>query len=125
MRLTARGDADPDEVWDRYVRPQRWPEWSPQIRSVDTPADRLTPGMQGRVRGPLGLYAAFTVVDVDEAARSWSWQVHIGPAHLRLHHLVAARAPGTCTELDIHGPWPVVLAYAPLAQLALGRLVRA
>jgi hypothetical protein len=34
-RLSVEGPRDADDVWDRYLRPDRWPEWSPQIRSVD------------------------------------------------------------------------------------------
>lgn len=139
VRLTARGTADPDEVWDRYLRPSRWSEWSPQIRRVDTDGDRLVPGLGGVVRGPLGLAVPFRVetVESDSAIRSWTWRVSVGPVALRLVHAVIpldggtaygpAGADGprrTATTLDVTGPAPVVLGYAPLAQLALVRLVR-
>lgn len=138
MELTfrARGTASPDEVWDRYLHPSRWPEWSPQIRRVDVAVDRLTPGLTGTVRGPLGLGVPFSVetVDADAAVRSWSWRVTVGPIALWLEHTVIPLDAGagstdpdtrrTATTLLVEGPAPVVAAYAPLAQLALVRLVR-
>ncbi len=123
MLIAARGAVPADEVWDRYVRPQRWPEWSPQIRSVDYPHARLVALTSGRVYGLLGVRADFDVDAVDEAARTWSWRVRWGPVTVRLHHRVAATPDGTCTDLDLEGPVPVTAAYAPLAQYALRRLV--
>jgi hypothetical protein len=115
MRLTlsAHGPRDPADVWDRYVRPARWPEWSPQIRSVDHPGPRLYPGAVGTVHGPLGVRLPYTVHDVDSGARRWSWTA--GP-----FHLVHTVSP---TTLVITGPAPLVLLYAPLARWALHRLV--
>ncbi len=133
LTLTARGTAAPDEVWDRYLRPSRWSEWSPQIRRVDVTNDRLEPGLTGTVRGPLGWGVPFRVeaVDATSSVRSWTWRVSVGPVSLRLEHTVvpldvgsAADERRTLTTLQIHGPAPVVAAYAPLAQLALGRLVQ-
>lgn len=139
LTLRARGTASPDEVWDRYLHPSRWPGWSPQIRRVDVAVDRLTPGLRGCVRGPLGLGVPFTVetVDGESVVRSWSWRVTVGPISLWLEHTVipldagaASRASTdpetrrTATTLLVEGPAPVVAAYAPLAQLALVRLVR-
>lgn len=128
MRLRARGRATPDEVWDRYVRPTRWAEWSPQIKRVDSSGDRLLPGMTGTVHGPLGVSVDFEVESVQElplaGVRSWSWRAWRGPIQLHLHHTVVGIDGGTDTELHIQGFTPVVLAYVPIAQLALVRLVR-
>jgi hypothetical protein len=125
VELRAEGNASPAEAWERYARPALWSTWSPQIRSVGYAPDRLIPGSVGTVHGPAGLRVDFTVVDVDEDARTWSWRVGLGPVALELAHAVEATADGARTTLRVGGPAPVVLGYAPLALVALRRLVRA
>lgn len=124
----ARGPLRPAEVWERYADPHRWASWAPQIRRVDTAAARLAPGTTGTVVGPLGVRARFAVVEVDETARTWSWDVTpaVPPLPLRLHlrHGVEPAGSGTRTWLTIRGPAPVVAAYLPLARVALELLVR-
>lgn len=125
LELAAEGEADPRTVWTRYAELQRWPEWSPQVSQVVADGGRLAPGLRGTVHGPVGVRVPFVVADVDERARRWSWQVRVGPVRLRLHHAVLPReGGGTRTTLVVHGPTALVVAYAPLARLALGRLVR-
>ena len=125
VTISARGPAAPDEVWDRYARPARWPQWAPQIRGVDVADERLRVGTTGRVIGPLGVAASFVVQRWDDATMRWSWQAWFGPISLRLDHGVDARGTGSSTFLTVHGPLPVVLGYLPIARFALGRLVRA
>ncbi|NEK60702.1 SRPBCC family protein [Geodermatophilus sabuli] len=125
VTLHASGPEVPGEVWERYASPARWSQWAPQITGVDVPVDRLAAGVRGRVRGPAGLAVPFVVDTVDEQARRWSWTVEAGPVRLHLLHWVADGPDGgSTTGLRISGPAPVVLAYAPLARLAIGRLVR-
>jgi hypothetical protein len=76
------------------------------------------------VIGFCGIRAQFVVEAVDEPRRRWSWRVRLGPIGLRLEHGVEAAATGSRTTLRIEGPSPVIAGYAPLAQLALHRLVR-
>jgi hypothetical protein len=123
LTLRARGAAPAGEVWDRYVRPARWPQWSPQIRQVRSSTPRLEAGTTGTVIGPLGIRVAFEVTSVEEATRRWSWRARLGPITLLLAHVVEADGEATSTTLRLSGPFPVVVAYAPLAQLALSRLV--
>jgi hypothetical protein len=122
MTLSARGKAAPDVVWERYADLHQWSQWSPQVQGVSAPDRRLRRGLQGHVRGPLDIKVTFTVTAVNE--RSWSWEVVL-PLGLRLHldHDVTAYEQGAATRLRVIGPAPVVLAYAPIAQLALHRLV--
>ena len=127
LRLSAEGPVDPAEAWDRYLRPARWAEWSPQIRRVERSEEQIRPGGTGRVWGPPGLAVDFRVTEVDEAARTWSWQVRVLVAGVRLglsHGVQEREGGGTRTWLTVRGARPVVLAYAPLARLALSRLVR-
>lgn len=123
--ISVEGPRTADEVWDRYVRPRRWPEWSPQIRSVDYPRERLAAGSFGVVHGPVGLPVRFRVTGVDESepVRSWSWTASAAGVELRLRHTVAATAAGTRTGLTIEGFAPAVALYLPVARWALHRLV--
>jgi hypothetical protein len=126
----------------------RWPQWSPQITAVELAApahgaqegtadgteagamhgaaegDRLRPGLRGVVRGPWGVAVPFTVTAVDERARTWSWRVSVGVLHLHLAHGVEADPAGTRTWLRVTGLLPLAAGYAPLARIALRRLVR-
>lgn len=122
--IAVAGRADADLVWERYALPQRWSEWSPQIRSVRASATRLVAGMTGTVHGPVGVRVPFVVERVDESARSWGWRVRVAPFTLQLTHEVIERPEGCVTTLCVDGPAPLVLGYLPLARLALGRLVR-
>ncbi len=125
LTLHATGPVPPAEVWERYAVPARWPEWAPQITGVELPVARLTAGVRGRVRGPLGVRLPFVVEMVDEAARHWSWTVSAGPVRLHLLHWVTEGPNGgSTTGLRVTGPAPAVVGYAPLAHLAIGRLVR-
>jgi hypothetical protein len=124
--ISAEGPRPADDVWDRYLRPRRWPEWSPQIRSVDYPAEFLTPATDGVVHGPAGLPVRFHVTGVDGAGpvRGWSWTATTAGIRLTLRHSVEATATGTRTGLTIDGVAPAVLLYLPMARWALHRLVR-
>ena len=125
VRLSASGTADATTAWERYARPARWSTWSPQITGVSCADARIRPGSRGTVHGLFGLSVAFEVTAVDEAAHRWTWRVRaplgIG---MTLAHAVLAAPGGSRTTLDLRGPAPVVLAYAPLAWVALSRLVR-
>lgn len=132
--LRARGGADPDLVWERYARLELWSTWSPQVRRAEPDGARLSAGLEGLVHGPAGIAARFVVTAVDEEARTWSWRVHPAlstlvtvPLALELDHDVRARPGGSQTSLTIAGSLlatPLVAGYAPLARLALRRLVR-
>jgi hypothetical protein len=126
MKLTveASGAAGPDTVWDRYVHPARWHEWSPQIRSVDYPDPTIADGGRGTVHGPCGVGVAFEILAVDHETRCWTWRVTVAGVTLVLGHDVFAQPSGSRTTLEIAGPAPVVIGYAPIARVALGRLVR-
>lgn len=122
--ISARGTADPATAWERYAVPARWSDWSPQIRGVQASSDRIATGTTGVVTGPAGLRVGFVIEHVDEAARSWEWTVRLGLLRVRMRHDVLADCHGSMTTLRMNGPLPVLLAYSPLAQLALTRLLR-
>jgi hypothetical protein len=123
--LTATGPLPPAEAWERYALPRRWPEWSPQISKVEMPVDRIAAGVSGKVFAPGGVRLPFTIDDVDEAGRRWSWTIRVTVVRLHLEHWVEDGPDGgSLTGLRSSGPGPLVAAYAPLAQVALDRLVQ-
>ena len=129
LGTSARGPLPPDEVWERYARPDLWSSWAPQIRGVDAP-DRLARGATGRVYALFGVRADFVVDTWDDVAREWSWTARIrlplgapGPT-LRLEHGVQTDGSGSRAWLRVAGRAPVVAAYVGPARLALERLVR-
>ena len=132
LSLSVSGTAPAALAWERYADPQLWSTWSPQIQRVETRMQRLEAGGTGTVHaGPLPrptIGVPFEVLELDEQAMTWTWRVRLGPAglvRLLLVHGVTAHGSGSSTWLRVHGPLPVVLGYAPVARLALGRLVTA
>jgi len=120
----ASGPVHPDEAWDRYARPERWSQWSPQVREVDMDSDVIAAGSAGTVRTLGGVQVRFVVLDVDPPARSWSWRVRVGPVGMVLeHHLLPRPDGGTRAEVVIHGAWAVARLYRLPATVALHRLV--
>lgn len=119
IRIRQRGPAGKYAMWARYEDPQRWPEWAPHLRAVRAEG-ALRSGLSGEVVGILGVRARFVVLDVDARAMRWSWRAQLGPAGLEVEH----RVDEGLADLELRGPAPVVLCYAPIARLALRRLVR-
>ena len=105
-------------MWSAYADTSRWAAWAPQIHRVD-PWGPLEQGMRGVVGGPFGSRVRFKVTVVDEVEGRWTWRVGVGPARLTIDHEVA----DGLTAVEIDGPAPLVLAYVPVARLALTRLV--
>lgn len=123
VTFSAAGRLTPDEVWERYADLSLWSQWAPQIRRVEATSERLEFGTTGRVYGPPGIRIDFVVNGVDAAARRWSWTVTRWPITLHLEHAVTKQGGGAATSLRVEGPLPVVLAYAPIARIALQFLV--
>ncbi|MEV5427982.1 SRPBCC family protein [Streptomyces sp. NPDC052701] len=123
LTLRAVGRARPDTVWFRYTSCREWPTWSPQIVRVRARTERIAPGTRGTIRSFFGVTAAFLVESVDEERRSWTWRVRWGPLRMRLTHDVLPHGDGTETRLRMQGPALALAAYAPLARVALHRLL--
>lgn len=127
LTLQAHGVAPVTVAWERYADPTLWSTWAPQIQRVETTMGRLATGGTGTVRAGLfpwpTIGVPFRILEVDEPAREWAWQAKLGPLSMRLEHGVTAHLRGSSTWLRVHGPRAVILGYAPLARVAIGRLV--
>jgi hypothetical protein len=128
-RIEASGPRPVDDTWEQYTRAAAWPEWAPQIRAVRGVTGHIAAGDRGVVHGPFPVRVPFTIVSVDPAAHRWTWRVGVGPMSVVLDHGVdpdgPAEAGGSTAWADVHAPGLLVRAYAPLARLALRRLVGA
>ena len=123
LTVRAAGPAGAPDVWEAYADPQRWPQWAPHIRRVEA-IGRLRPGLEGKVWSVVPAPMSFAVTDVDAKRRRWSWTAALGPLRMRFEHGVDTLAGGSGTWMTMHGPLPVLMIYAPLARIALHRLVR-
>lgn len=120
LTVGAAGAATQEQVWERYATPELWPTWAPHLRGVTCADSRVRAGSSGTVHGPVGVRVPFEVLGVDEVARTWSWRVG-KPIGVTMTHGVEEHALGAAARVEI----PVALAaYAPIARLALRRLVR-
>ncbi|WP_330234550.1 SRPBCC family protein [Streptomyces sp. NBC_00566] len=124
VTLRASGAACPETAWERYASVDAWASWSPQIKAVHSVSRRLRPGMSGTVESVAGIRAAFVVEAVDDDRHTWTWRVRLGRIQIQLHHEVRPQGHGATTSLTMHGPMLPLFAYAPLARLALHRLVQ-
>lgn len=120
--LTATGSAGVDDVWMSLVCPGSWSRWAPHIRRVEYAHRRLLAGTSGRVLGPPPVSIGFSVLDVDEAARAWTWRVALRPLGIVMSHQAIPMPGGTRVRLVIKGFHALALGYAPLALWALRRL---
>lgn len=119
LTVTRKGPASAGAMWARYVDPKRWPEWSPHIRDASLPSP-IKAGTHGEVRSFFGLRIPVHVLAVDSKKRTWSWEASIAGASVTMVHVVRDGE----TEVRLSGPDWLVRLYAPLAGVALGRLVR-
>ena len=128
MRIEASGPRPVDDTWEQYTRPAAWPAWAPQIRAVRGVTGRIGAGDRGVVHGPLVVRVPFRIVSVDPVARRWTWRVGVGPVGVVLDHGVdpgGSGGSGSTAWADVHARALLVRGYAPLARLALRRLVAA
>lgn len=90
---------------------------------MDYPDPTIAAGGCGTVHGLCGVGVAFEIVAIDHDKRCWSWRATVAGITLILGHDVLTHGSGGRATLDISGPAPVVIGYAPIARVALGRLV--
>ncbi len=103
-------------AWALLSGPDRWPEWGPTVRGAELDADRLGPGVTGRITTAVGVRLPFEVTRYEEGQR-WSWRVLGIPA---TDHLVEPLGADRCR---VRFGVPVFAApYALVCRAALGRI---
>lgn len=124
--LGVLGPAPVAMAWERYADPGLWSIWAPQIRSVTwAGGGAIAPGRSGVVHAIAGVDVPFTVTEVDARAHDWSWILRPLGVTLRMRHTLEEVGDRTRAGLEIDGPLPAVLGYAPVARIALRRLLAA
>ena len=103
--------------------PPSWPRTRFHAARRVHDEERRVGGPHHEVHVVGGLRLPFTITAHDEQAWTWSWVVRLGPVAMTLNHEVHAEPQGSGTVLVMEGPDPVLLGYAPLAWVALRRLV--
>lgn len=124
LEVEAVGAADPEETWRRYTDTACWPGWAPQIRAVRGLSGPIAPGDRGWVLGPGPVRVPVRILAVDARSRAWSWRVGVGPLAVVMDHGVTAAGDGSRAWVRLHAPRALARPYAPLARVALRRLVR-
>lgn len=123
LTVRARGSRPVHETWERFVRPAIWPRWAPQITATRCRDERVRRGLHGLVRAIGGIVARFRVDAVDDLRMRWAWTVRAGRLLVRMEHGVERDGDGSAAWARIHAPLPLAALYAPVAALALRRLV--
>jgi hypothetical protein len=110
--------ADREAAWDLLTDTDRWPEWGPSVRAVESDHRRIRPGTTGRVRLPGGVWLPFEVTACGDYR--WTWRVARVPAtgH-RVDPPVGDRA-GCRVVFELH---PLAAGYVPVCLRALDHVV--
>lgn len=96
--VSRRIAADRERAWDLVTDTDRWPEWGPSVRAVESPTRFITAGTRGRVRIPGGIWLPFEITNCGNYR--WTWRV--------------ARIPATGHRVDHHPDGSVVAFELPL-----------
>jgi len=118
MRTTTTIAASAQAVWKVLLDVERWPEWTPTMRSVKClDPGGMRPGAEVRVTQPRLGTAVWTVTDL-EPGRSFAWIRRSPGVTTRADHVVTEGPDGTRVALGIEHSGPL----AGLARLLAGRL---
>jgi uncharacterized protein YndB with AHSA1/START domain len=131
-RAPAAG-VDPDLLWRLLATPDQWPRWSPHIMRVTeghgVPPGPLRIGQALRIHGPWPVAVPARITAL-VPGRRWDFDVTL-PVGVRVRaaHEVVDDPTAVVVTMRAAGPamrllgGPALLVYAPLAELALRRLV--
>lgn len=110
--------ASANEVWDLLTDTQRWTEWGPTVRAVQSKTRYIQAGSKGHVKTTLGFWAPFVITEWTQG-QYWSWRVfNIRATGHRIETIDDA-----CCRLVFEVPlWAG--PYAMICKLAANRIAR-
>jgi hypothetical protein len=109
--------APSDRIWPYVAEFEWWPRWGVSISDVESEANRVAPGVTGKVRTRLGLWLPFTIEDVVPGS-FWDWSV--AGVRATEHHLEPQR-----DHARVRFTAPLVVApYAAVMTASLKKLKR-
>ena len=115
LLVTRTVEAPIDTLWDILTDTERWPEWGPSVRGVESTDRYVQTGTTGRVETPLGISLPFEITHCEPYR--WTWTVARIPA---TGHRIDTLDDGKCRvvfELS-----PLAVGYAPVCERALRRI---
>lgn len=104
-----------DVVWDVLRDTERWSEWGPSVKDVESPVRFVERGTRGRVRTVLGLWLPFEVTTCE--SYRWAWDV----ARLPATGHRAERVDDERCRVVFEVP-PLAAGYVPVCRQALSRI---
>lgn len=111
--VSCRVSAPRGRVWQLLLDTERWPEWGPSVREVESPNRYVEARTRGRMRTPVG-WVPFQVTTCSDYR--WTWEVAGVPA---TGHRVDATSHDCVAVFEI----PVWAAgYAPVCRRALMKI---
>jgi uncharacterized membrane protein len=103
MRFSISVDvaAPPERVWTVMSDIERWPEWTPSVKSIKRlDGGPLRQGSRARIRQPRLLPAVWTVTDI-EPNRSFSWKTGSPGVWVVARHAVEPSPGGARATLSL------------------------
>jgi carbon monoxide dehydrogenase subunit G len=103
-----------EAAWDLLTDTERWAEWGPSVRAVESEARYIESGTTGRVQIPGGIRIPFEITTCEDFR--WHWRVARVPA---TGHRVTKAAEGSRVAFELS---PLAAPYIPVCTRALGRI---
>jgi uncharacterized membrane protein len=93
--------APPDRVWAVVSDIERWPEWTPSVKSIQRlDSGPLAPGKRARVHQPRLLPATWVVTEMSRG-HSFTWVTSSPGIRVTARHAVYAAAAGSRATLSL------------------------
>ena len=74
FQITVDIDAPADRVWAVMRDVERWPEWTPTVTGIRLlQPGPLRPGSRAKIRQPRLPPARWTISELDDSARTFTW----------------------------------------------------